>query len=44
MQDRRDDAGRFTATHGASFTREYRVWGNMLYRCGTPTAEEVQPC
>lgn len=29
--------GTFARTHGASFTREYGIWGNMLYRCNTDT-------
>ncbi len=30
--------GRVLPTHGLSQTYEYNIWGNMLYRCNTPTS------
>lgn len=34
----RNKAGKFTVTHGDSFTCEYGIWGNMLYRCNTESS------
>lgn len=34
--------GKFTITHGRSRTGTYAIWGNMLYRCNTPTATGYQ--
>lgn len=30
--------GVFTESHGMSYTYEYNIWGNMLYRCRTDTS------
>ncbi len=35
-----DDQGRFITKHGMSFTNEYGIWGNMLYRCNNPSASQ----
>lgn len=32
--------GRFEAAHGMTHTKEYAVWGNMLYRCRTSSAPQ----
>lgn len=33
MAKQRDLKGRFVNTHNSSFSAEYNIWGNMLYRC-----------
>ena len=32
------NTGRFELTHNLTKTREYNIWGNMLYRCNTESS------
>lgn len=38
MTTARDSKGKFTPTHDKSYTREYNIWGNMIYRCTNPNS------
>ena len=38
LQNNNETTGRFDETHKDSRTREYAIWGNMLYRCNTETS------
>lgn len=40
--DRDNSTGTFIETHGLSHTYEYGIWGNMLYRCRTETAQQYR--
>ena len=35
---KKGDGGRFITTHDLSFSKEYGIWGNMIYRCHTSTS------
>lgn len=33
---------RFVPTHGGTYSEEYKIWANMIYRCRTSTASNFQ--